>query len=68
MRGRTALYNRILRNVASGQSLPIGRSTGTFAGGTTALFTTGIVTNVVKADVASLTCQRNQGMARRTQL
>ncbi len=40
--------------IASGQSLPIGRSSGTFAGGTTALFTTGIVHNVVKADVASL--------------
>lgn len=40
--------------VASGHSLPLGRSAGTFAGGITALFTTGIVRNVVKADVASL--------------
>jgi DNA polymerase elongation subunit (family B) len=40
--------------VASGHSLPIGRSSGSFAGGRTALFTTGIVPNVVKADVASL--------------
>ncbi len=41
-------------HIANGQSLPVGHSTGSFAGGRTALFTTGIVDNVVKADVASL--------------
>ncbi|HZT05682.1 MAG TPA: DNA polymerase domain-containing protein [Chloroflexota bacterium] len=40
--------------VAAGHSLPIGRASGTFAGGATGLFTTGIIGNVVKADVASL--------------
>jgi DNA polymerase elongation subunit (family B) len=40
--------------VAGGESLPLGRSSGSYSGGRTALFTTGVVHNVVKADVASL--------------
>ncbi len=40
--------------VASGHSLPVGRAAGSFPGGATAVFTTGIIENVVKADIASL--------------
>jgi DNA polymerase, archaea type len=40
--------------LAAGESLPTGKDVGAFAGGTTAVFTTGVVQNVVKADVASL--------------
>lgn len=40
--------------VASGCSLPTGKGAGSFAGAITAVFTTGVVHNVVKADVASL--------------
>jgi DNA polymerase, archaea type len=41
--------------VEAGHSLPAGHTvSGTFEGGRTAIFTTGIVPNVVKADVASL--------------
>ena len=38
----------------AGESLPTGKDVGAFAGGTTAVFTTGVVQSVVKADVASL--------------
>jgi DNA polymerase elongation subunit (family B) len=40
--------------VSQGQSLPLGQGVGSYSGGRTAVFTTGIVENVVKADVASL--------------
>jgi DNA polymerase, archaea type len=40
--------------LSAGESLPTGKDVGAFAGGTTAVFTTGVVRNVVKADVASL--------------
>ncbi len=40
--------------LTAGESLPTGKDVGAFAGGTTAVFTTGVVQNVVKADVASL--------------
>ncbi|MEA2638874.1 MAG: polymerase, archaea type [Chloroflexota bacterium] len=40
--------------VANGCSLPQGKMSGSYAGGRTAIFTTGVVQNVVKADVASL--------------
>jgi DNA polymerase I len=40
--------------LAAGESVPTGKDVGAFAGGTTAVFTTGVVQNVVKADVASL--------------
>jgi len=40
--------------VAGGYSLPVARGTGSYSGGRTAVFTTGVVHNVVKADIASL--------------
>ncbi len=40
--------------LAAGHSLPLGRPGRPFEGGRTAVFTTGVVENVVKADVASL--------------
>lgn len=40
--------------LAGGHSLPSGQAVGSFAGGRTGIFATGIVDNVVKADVASL--------------
>jgi DNA polymerase elongation subunit (family B) len=40
--------------LAAGRALPLGHDTGSFAGGATGVFTTGVVRHVVKADVASL--------------
>ncbi|HEY3117043.1 MAG TPA: DNA polymerase domain-containing protein [Chloroflexota bacterium] len=51
--------------LASGKAIPLGREMGTFPGARTGIFTTGVVRNVVKADVASLypSIMLNEGIA-----